>query len=68
VRFDVTETGAVDNAKVIFAAPTRYETTGFQLATLDAVANWRYRPATERGTPIRQEGLIATVEFQASSQ
>lgn len=68
VRFDVTETGAVDNAKVIFAAPTRYETTGFQLATLNAVANWRYRPATESGTPIRQEGLIATVEFQASPQ
>lgn len=68
VRFDVTETGVVDNAKVIFAAPTRYETTGFQLSTLDAVAKWRYSPATESGTPIRQEGLIATVNFQASSQ
>lgn len=68
VRYDVTETGAVDNARVIFAAPTRFETTGFQLATLDAVARWRYSPATESETPIRQKGLIATVNFQASSQ
>ena len=59
VRYDVTAAGLGDNAQVIAAQPPGV----FDAAALQALAQWRYRPALVDGAPAAVRGVVSTLRF-----
>lgn len=59
VRYDVTAAGLVDNAKVVAAHPPG----AFDAAALQAVTQWRYRPALVNGALAATVGVVSTLRF-----
>lgn len=59
VEFDVTETGAVVNARVVASEPSDV----FDAAALSAVRQWRYDPKIVNGRAVRQSGLRIAIPF-----
>ncbi len=59
VRFDVSASGAVENARVVDAAPRGV----FEGAALRAIARWRYRPAVTQGRAVSRRGLEVRLRF-----
>lgn len=59
VQFAVDEQGRTSDIEVIFSLPFRE----FGEEVVEAVRGWRYTPATENGSPRRQEGLVTQIEF-----
>jgi|GEM_PF-6278920 len=58
--FDVTDTGAVENAQIAICADP-----AFGNAMLAESANWTYSPATQDGTPVRKPRHRQTMMFKA---
>lgn len=59
VRFDVSAAGAVENARVVDAAPRGV----FEGAALRAIGRWRYRPAVIEGRAVPRRGLEVRLRF-----
>lgn len=59
VRFDVTEAGRTDAARIIAAAPGGI----FEDVSLRAIRSWRYEPAMNDGLPVRREGVLTQFQF-----
>ncbi|SMF43807.1 protein TonB [Alteromonadaceae bacterium Bs31] len=60
VLFDVTEFGATDNVRVLYAEPEGF----FEKAALQAVSRWRFQPKMEEDKPVRFEGMKNRIRFQ----
>ena len=59
VRYDIGDDGAVENLVLVASDPPGV----FDAAALAAVAQWRYRPATLDGAPVRVSGVVSTLRF-----
>lgn len=59
VIFDVTETGAVENIKVVYAEPEKI----FNSAVVKSVSRWKYRPKMEEGVAMKMYGLRERIRF-----
>lgn len=59
VVFDVTETGAVENIKVVYAEPEKI----FNSAVMKSVSRWKYRPKMEEGVAMKMVGLRERIRF-----
>lgn len=66
LQFDINETGAVDNIKVLEVKPTSYRTFG-QNATR-ALMRWKYKPKLVDGKAVRQVGLTVLLEFKLDEE
>ncbi len=60
IEFDVSEAGAVENARVIEATPSGV----FEAYALRAIQRWRYRPAIEDGRAVARAGLRVRIRFE----
>jgi len=60
VRFDVTAEGRTDNVEVIGAFPPGV----FDQASIRAVRDWRYEPATRDGEPVLRENVETRFDFR----
>jgi len=63
IRYDVTAEGAVINAEVVEADPQGV----FEEAALASILQWRFRAATESGSPVETPGLVSTLRFMLGS-
>ncbi len=59
VAFTVTENGSVEDGRIVEASHAL-----FQQPALDAVTDWRYRPALRDGIPVRREGHQTTLSWE----
>ena len=59
VRYDIGDDGVVENLVLVTSDPPGV----FDAAALAAVAQWRYRPATLDGAPVRVSGVVSTLRF-----
>lgn len=64
VRFDVNESGSVENAVVVASEPPRV----FDASARQAVLNWRYKPQTQDGKPVRMDGLEVQLDFSLENE
>lgn len=62
VRYDVSVTGAVENARVERASPAGV----FEEAALAAVRSWRYNPRIREGQAEAVQDVLSTVRFRLS--
>lgn len=60
VKFDVDETGAVENLEILEAKPPRV----FDQATKRAVMKWKYQPKLVDGKPVTRRGLLVELPFK----
>lgn len=60
VRYDITETGEVVNAEVLFADPPGV----FDAAALAVVRSFRFRPALSKGEAVRIAERTSTITFK----
>lgn len=60
VKFDVDETGAVENLEILDARPPRI----FNQATKRAVLKWKYQPKMVDGKPVTRRGLLVELPFK----
>lgn len=60
VEFDVTETGATTNIRVIAAEPPKI----FEKETIKAVKRWKFNPVIRDGKPVPYKGMAQRVQFQ----
>lgn len=60
VKFDVDETGAVENLQILEANPPRI----FNQATKRAVLKWKYQPKVVDGKPVTRRGLLVELPFK----
>jgi protein TonB len=60
IEFDVSEAGAVENARVVAFEPSAV----FNEAALRAVRQWRYNPKVVHGRTVRQTGLRIAIPFR----
>lgn len=60
VRYDVNEVGQVENAEVIFSLPY----SNFGDASLEALDEWEFEPATQDGVIVPDIGRVTTMEFK----
>lgn len=60
VEFDVTETGATTNVRVLEAVPPRI----FEKETINAVKRWKFTPVMRDGRPVAYSGMTHRVNFQ----
>jgi TonB family protein len=61
IEFDVSEAGAVENARVIEATPRGV----FDANAVRAIERWRYRPAIEDGRAVARAGLRVRIRFES---
>lgn len=61
VEFDVSETGGVENARVIDAAPHGV----FEASALRAIGRWCYRPALQDGSAVTRTGTRVRLSFES---
>jgi protein TonB len=59
-QFTVTANGSVKDVVILASDPPRV----WDAATIRAVSNWKYQPATKDGRPVEQTGLRATYHFE----
>jgi protein TonB len=59
VEFTITGTGAVKDAKVVDAKPSKI----FDDAALKAIMRWRYNPKIENGQPVERVGMRTIIRF-----
>lgn len=60
VQFDVTETGATTNVRVLAAEPPRI----FDKETINAVKRWKFSPVIKDGRPVPYLAMAQRVHFQ----
>jgi protein TonB len=60
LKFDVTETGSVDNVSVIKSKPRRL----FDQSAKRALLKWKYKPKVVDGKPQRRSGLMVQLDFK----
>ncbi len=60
LSFDITETGAVDNIKVLKSNPRRV----FDSAARRALRKWKYKPQMVDGKPSRRSNLKVQLDFK----
>ncbi|HTQ99440.1 MAG TPA: energy transducer TonB, partial [Candidatus Acidoferrum sp.] len=60
VRFNITTTGAVSDARVVDSNPHGV----FDKAAVDAIARWRYNPRTEDGQATETRGVETVLRFE----
>lgn len=60
VEFDITETGATTNVRVIGAQPANV----FERETIRAVKRWKFSPVIRDGRPAPYFGMVQRVHFQ----
>ena len=60
VEFDVTETGATANVRILHAQPTKV----FERETIKAVKRWKFSPVIRDGQPVTYLGMVQRVHFQ----
>ncbi len=60
VQFDVTETGATTNVRVLAAEPPRV----FDKETINAVKRWKFSPVIKDGRPVPYFAMAQRVYFQ----
>ncbi len=60
IEFDVSEAGAVENARVVAFEPSPV----FNEAALRAVRQWRYNPKIVNGRTVRQTGMRIAIPFR----
>lgn len=60
VEFDVSPTGAVENARVIESAPT----SCFDKASIKAVKRWKYEPKVINGKAVPRYGLQEVIWYE----
>lgn len=58
VRFDITKTGAVDNAVVTYST-----NRGFERSALQAIAKWKFQPRVVDGAPQMQFGVEKRISY-----
>ena len=62
LSFDITETGATDNIKVVKSAPTGV----FDKSAQVALDQWVYKPRIQGGKGVRQTGLLVQLDYKLS--
>jgi protein TonB len=60
VEFDVTETGATTNVRILQAQPAKV----FERETIKAVKRWKFSPVIRDGQPVAYFGMVQRVHFQ----
>lgn len=60
LKFDVTETGSVDNVEIVKSQPRRI----FNQAAKRALLKWKYRPKVVDGKPQPRKGLLVQLDFK----
>lgn len=60
LKFDVTETGSVDNVAILKSKPRRL----FDQAAKRALLKWKYKPKVVDGKPQRRSGLVVQLDFK----
>lgn len=60
VEFDVTETGATANVRILKAEPAKV----FERETIKAVKRWKFSPVVRDGQPVAYIGMVQRVHFQ----
>lgn len=60
LKFDVTETGSVDNVSVVKSQPRRL----FDQAAKRALLKWKYKPKLVDGKAKRRSGLVVQLDFK----
>ncbi len=60
VKFDVNETGAVENLQILEAKPPRI----FDQVPKRAVLKWKYQPKVVDGKPVTRRGLLVELPFK----
>lgn len=60
VEFDVTETGATANVRILQAQPAKV----FERETIKAVKRWKFSPVIRNGQPVVYLGMVQRVHFQ----
>lgn len=60
VEFDVTETGATANVRILQAQPAKI----FERETIRAVKRWKFSPVIRDGRPVVYLGMVQRVHFQ----
>ena len=60
VTFAVTEEGRTDAIEVTGSFPPGI----FDQASINAVEDWTYEPATREGVPVRREGVETRFDFR----
>lgn len=60
VEFDVTETGATANVRILQAQPAKV----FDRETIKAVKRWKFSPVMRDGKPVAYFGVVQRVHFQ----
>ncbi len=60
VEFDVTETGATANVRILQAQPGKV----FDRETIKAVKRWKFSPVIRDGQPVAYLGMVQRVHFQ----
>ncbi|GAA4876516.1 TonB family protein [Ferrimonas pelagia] len=63
MSFTIDEVGGVTDIKVIEAEPRRM----FDREAINALSRWKYRPKTDDGRPMRQEGQQVRLDFELTN-
>lgn len=64
LKFDITETGRVDNISVIQASPPQI----FNSSAVQALRKWKYKPRMEGGKAVRQKNLKVQLDFRLTGE
>lgn len=63
LQFDITETGATDNIKVVKSSPAGV----FDISAVKAMKQWQYKPRVQGGKAQRQTGILVQLDFKLAT-
>ena len=63
LQFDITETGATDNIKVVKSSPAGV----FDSSAVKAMEQWQYKPRVQSGKAQRQTGILVQLDFKLAT-
>ena len=63
LQFDITETGATDNIKVVKSSPAGV----FDTSAVKAMEQWQYKPRVQSGKAQRQTGILVQLDFKLAT-
>ena len=63
LQFDITETGATDNIKVVKSSPAGV----FDTSAVKAKEQWQYKPRVQSGKAQRQTGILVQLDFKLAT-
>jgi len=63
LQFDITETGATDNIKVVKSSPAGV----FDTSAVKAMKQWQYKPRVQGGKAQRQTGILVQLDFKLAA-